>query len=214
MEVKDSANSKAFIFVTLSNSMEEINPNKYALIIWDMQYGIASRAFNYNQIVTNIRKLLEFFHKKGLMVIYSQHTGLPYELQSKYNIYRSMRTGADPKRTFMAEHSREWEIVEDLRPLEGDIVVKKHTPSFFIGTPLELYLRNRGIDYIVLTGVSTEIGIEGTARHGAYLGFIPIIIEDAVGSFDKEGHEYSLRNMRKLFEVKTTEELIKELSRS
>ncbi|MGI0080547.1 MAG: isochorismatase family protein, partial [Nitrososphaerales archaeon] len=63
----------------------------------------------------------------------------------------------------------------------------------------------------ILTGVSTEVGIEATVRHGAYLGFIPVVSEDAVGSADKQAHEASLEVMRKLFEVKSTKEIIQKI---
>jgi nicotinamidase-related amidase len=64
---------------------------------------------------------------------------------------------------------------------------------------------------MILSGVSTEGGIEGTARHGAYLGFIPVIGQDAVGSFDQQVHERMLEMMRRMFEVETTAAIIKKM---
>jgi nicotinamidase-related amidase len=83
----------------------------------------------------------------------------------------------------MAEGSQEWRIVKELVPLQGkDVALQKHTASFFVGTPLEQLLRNRGIEAIILCGLATETGIEGTARHASQLGFYPVIVEEAVGS--------------------------------
>ena len=92
--------------------------------------------------------------------------------------------------------------------------MKKHTPDFFIGTILEQVLRKRNIETLILTGVSTEVGIEGTVRHGAYLGYIPVIAEDAVGSSDKQAHDSTLEVMRKLFEVKSTKDIIQKMQAS
>lgn len=172
-----------------------------ALIIWDMQYGISTRAFNFNEIVPRIRALRDSAHGSGVPVIYSQHTSLPYEYLNAATIEFFKRRGLDPRLGFMREGSKEWQIIEDLLPTEQDLTLRKHTASFFVGTMLEQMLRNRGVDTLVLTGVSTEAGIEGTARHASYLGFRPIVVEDAVGSSDKEAHEKALWIMKKMLEV-------------
>jgi nicotinamidase-related amidase len=185
-----------------------------ALIVWDMQNGIAPRAFNFDEIRKRISSLLDAFHASGRPVIYSQHTGLPYEYMSKSMIASLKRRGMDPKsQGFMREGSRDWQIVEGLSPAEGDLVLRKHTASFFVGTMLDQLLRNRGIDTIVLAGVSTEAGIEGTARHASYLGYSPVIVEDAVGSFDREAHDHALALMKKFFAVETTESVLKNLTK-
>lgn len=179
-----------------------------ALVIWDMQYGIAPRAFNFNEIVQKIGILRDSFHEVGLPVIYSQHTALPYEYLSSASIDFFKKRGLDPKSGFMKEGSREWLIVKDLLPAKDDLVLRKHTASFFVGTMLDQVLRNRGIDTLVLVGVSTEAGIEGTARHASCLGYSPLIVEDAVGSFDKEAHEKALWLMKRMFDVRPTEAVV------
>lgn len=178
-----------------------------------MQYGIAPRAFNFNEIVQKIRALRDSFHGLSLPVIYSQHTSLPYEYLSAANVAFFKRRGLDPKSGFMREGSREWQIVEELLPAKEDLVLRKHTANFFIGTMLDQMLRNRGVETLVLAGVSTEAGIEGTARHASYLGYSPLIVEDAVGSFDKEAHEKALWLMRKMFDVRPTKAIVASIKR-
>lgn len=173
-----------------------------------MQYGIAPRAFNFEEMVPKIRALRDSFHGFGLPVIYSQHTGLPYDYLSAANIAFLKKRGLDPKSGFMREGSRDWQIVEEFIPAREDLVLRKHTGTFFVGTMLDQMLRNRGVDAMVLTGVSTEGGIEGTARHASYLGYFPIIVEDVVGSFDRDAHEKALWLMRKMFDVRTTEAVV------
>jgi len=180
-----------------------------ALIVWDMQYGIAPRAFNFDAIVSNTKKMIDTFHASKKPVIYSQHTGLAYEYLSKPMIAMIQKRGLDPRKGgFLQEGTHDWEIVKELAPAETDLVLRKYTASFFIGTILEQILRNRSIDTLVLAGVSTEGGIEGTARHASYLGYFPVIAEDAVGSFDREAHEAALKLMGRMFEVRTAESII------
>ena len=182
------------------------------LIIWDMQYGIALRAFNFAEIVVRIKDLIETFHASGRPVIYSQHTGLPYEYLSKSMIAFIQRRGLDPRKGgFLQEGTHDWEIVKELSPIKTDLVFRKYTASFFIGTILDQVLRNRGVDTLVLAGVSTEGGIEGTARHASYLGYFPVIARDAVGSFDREAHEAAIKFMTRAFEVQTAESIIANL---
>ena len=112
----------------------------------------------------------------------------------------------------MGEGSEDWKIVDRLEPSKGDLVLRKNTPSFFIGTFLEQILRSRGVETLILCGVTTEVGIEGTARHAGYLGFLPVIVEDAVGSFDPQIREKALDIMRRMFEVRTTHEVVTKLN--
>jgi len=185
------------------------NYSRSALIVWDMQYGIAPRAFNFEGIVGKIKELIEAFHAYGRPVIYSQHTGLPYEYLSKSMIALIQKRGLDPKKGgFLQEGTHDWEIVKELSPAKTDLVLRKYTASFFIGTILDQLLRNRGIDTVVLVGVSTEGGIEGTARNASYLGYFVVVAEDAVGSFDREAHEVALKLMNKMFEVQKTESIL------
>lgn len=198
----------------MSINEPEVGLENSALIVWDMQNGIARRAFNIAQIVANTNLLIEAAHKSRRPVIVSQHTGIPYEYLSKYGIYSARKRGIDPKAgTFMAEGTNDWKLMDELALGEDDTVVKKHTPSFFVGTMVEQLLRNRGVDTIILAGVSTDAGIEGTARHAAALGFLPVVVEDAVGTFDRARHESALQLMRGMFPVKKTEEVIRLLSK-
>ena len=57
----------------------------------------------------------------------------------------------------------------------------KLTMSAFVGRPLEIVLRDRGVTTLILVGAVLEIGIEPTARHAADLGFLPVVVEDACG---------------------------------
>ncbi|MHB8566399.1 MAG: cysteine hydrolase family protein [Nitrososphaerales archaeon] len=188
------------------------NYQNYALIVWDVQYGLASKAIGLQDALKNIRRLIDATHARKMPVIYTQMTGLPYEYQSEYNKFWLSNRGIDPKNPRLPEGSHEWEILAEVAPSKEDIVLKKTTHSLFAGTMAENLLRNRKIDVLVLTGFNTEVGIEATSRHAGHLGFIPVIAEDAIGSSEKELHDASLLVMRKLAAIRSTEEIVREIN--
>jgi nicotinamidase-related amidase len=77
----------------------------------------------------------------------------------------------------------------------GDLVITKRQWSAFYGTELDLQLRRRGIRTIVLGGVSTEIGVESTARQAYEHGYELLIVKDATTSSVAEGHEMSMKHI-------------------
>ena len=198
----------------MADSKSLVNYSKSALIVWDLQYGIASKVANLDSILANAKALIEACHNVGRPVFFSQSTGLSYGFQSPYMRYWLAKRGIDPKIPRMLEGSGEWKIIKEIEPSGEDFVLKKATQSFFVGTNLEQLLRNSGIECIIIAGVSTEVGVEATARHGAQIGFVPVIAEDAIGSSDKQLHEASLAVMRKLFEVKPTKEILNQIHTS
>jgi len=81
--------------------------------------------------------------------------------------------------------------------------------SAFEGTPLNMALRDCGLSTFIIIGVATEIGIEPTVRHGADLGYIPIVVTDACGSGHEEAGQRALSTLRFLGDAlfTTTEEI-------
>lgn len=73
------------------------------------------------------------------------------------------------------------EIIEELRPQQGDITIKKQRYDGFIGTNLELTLMTLGIKYLIFIGTATNICVESTLRHAFLLDYFPILVSDAVG---------------------------------
>jgi len=75
------------------------------------------------------------------------------------------------------------------KPIEGEPVFRKNVNSAFIGTELESYLRERGVENLVLVGLTTEHCISTTARMGANLGFGITIVADATAAFEHKGYD-------------------------
>jgi len=191
---------------------------KSALIVYNMQEGNPGRKTLFPKIIPNVRRLIDAYHKKGRPVIYGQHVSLPEEYQPKYYAYWLSWGGHD-----VGEWSRKWadgspatEIIDEVKPGRHDLVIKKHVASFFMETNVEVVLRSKEIETIVLCGVSTEHGIESTARHASFLGFMPVIVEDAVESKQAIYKKYSLALLKDIFacEVIKTDDVIRRLQGS
>jgi nicotinamidase-related amidase len=90
-------------------------------------------------------------------------------------------------------HGRE--IVEELKPQPRDIVFQKRRPDAFVGTDFDLMLRSNGVRTILIGGVATEGGVEGTARSARNLGYDVVVLRDCVGSRSRELHELALKLM-------------------
>ena len=74
-----------------------------------------------------------------------------------------------------------------------DIEITKRQWSAFYGTELDLQLRRRGIKTIFLCGISTNIGVESTAREAFQLGYDQVFVTDSMTAFSKEEHEGTLK---------------------
>ena len=84
------------------------------------------------------------------------------------------------------------EIMPEMGPKAGDVVVTKHHPCAFNGTDLDIQLRRRGIQTIVLCGIATNVGVEATARIGFELGYHLVFADDAMAARDAELHTASV----------------------
>ncbi|QUY46356.1 hydrolase [Serratia plymuthica] len=102
-----------------------------------------------------------------------------------------------------------WEFPEPLAVSEGDILVTKRQWGAFYGTELDLQLRRRGIKTVVLGGISTNIGVESTARAGWEHGYELVIAEDLCSAQNAEMHRFAVENIfPRLARVRSTGEIL------
>jgi nicotinamidase-related amidase len=89
------------------------------------------------------------------------------------------------------------------------VIITKRQWGAFYGTELDLQLRRRGVDTIVLCGISTSIGVESTARDAYERGYNQIFVEDAMAARDVEEHRHTVRSLfPRIGRVRTTEEVL------
>ena len=101
------------------------------------------------------------------------------------------------------------EVLDELEPGPNERQVIKYRPSAFIGTTLDLILRNRSIRAAVVIGVSTHNCVESTVRDLEQYGYYPVILSDCVSTSRQDLHEAGLLVMSARYDVVTSEELFK-----
>lgn len=79
----------------------------------------------------------------------------------------------------LAKGSWDYQLVDELVPQPGDIVLPKPRYSGFFNTPLDSILRSRGIRHLVFTGIATNVCVESTLRDGFFLEYFGVVLEDA-----------------------------------
>jgi nicotinamidase-related amidase len=195
-----------------STLTELVDPKRAALLIWDMEYAIGPNAFNYKDILANLKQTSTLARQVGVPVFYSVQT--PFDVAKEeagvWVRIRMKRAKATEPGQLLQEkedpHGRE--IVAELQPQPQDIAFQKRRPDGFVGTDFDLMLRSKGVGTILIGGVATEGGVEGTARTARNLGYDVVILKDCVGSRSREQHEMALKLMElAFFEIATANEI-------
>jgi biuret amidohydrolase len=183
----------------------------FALVVWDMQEGIARAATNFQALTTNIPRLAQAARKRGWPVVYSQHFSVPIEHEDR-PMLRTLwqRTGEDASKlkSVFPAGSPGWQFVPETAPTESDVVVAKRRASFFEGTTFRSLLAGRNIDVIVLTGVATDRGVLSTAREAAFRGLFTVVVSDAVGSHSDSAQDQGLKDLGAISSICTTDEVL------
>jgi nicotinamidase-related amidase len=190
--------------------MDELlfNKNSAALVVIDLQKGIvhghhALAPHTPEEVVSNASKLADACRENGIPVM------LVHVNSSPATALKPEADAAIPMRTPGADWA---EFVTEMTPKQGDIVVTKQQWGAFYGTDLELQLRRRKIDTIILCGISTNIGVESTARNAFELGFKQVFVEDAMAAMTSESHDNTINNIfKRIGRVRTTKEVIEQI---
>lgn len=168
-----------------------LDPKKTALVLIDLQSGIVARQtapYSATEVVQRAARLAEAFRTKGAPVIYVR-----VDMNNILNLpvdepFRP--ANAPPPPTSASE------LVPDAGFQPGDILVTKRHWGAFAGTNLEQVLRERRIDTVVLGGISTNAGVESTARQGTGLGFAFVLVEDICStSMGEEAHRFAFEKI-------------------
>jgi biuret amidohydrolase len=187
--------------LTIPQSLKEAcDPARLALIVYDMQVGILSQISDGDAVTTNVAAVLRAARKAGVRVVFLRHLSLPKELMGVSQLRMAMawqRVGSvDEVRPWFLRDSPGFQLLPEMTPRESEAVFDKITMSAFEGTPLDITLRDCGVNAFLIAGVATEVGIEPTVRHGADLGYIPIVVTDACGAGHADAAERALASLR------------------
>jgi nicotinamidase-related amidase len=204
-----------------------VNPERAALLIIDMQYATGSRQGAL------ARKLKAEGSSVGdYRFARIEQSVLPHTLQLRERFTALQRpvlhvtVGAAHSNAWdapvhmrkmfveFANHvgSREHEILDELKPLANEHVLRKTTIGAFASTNIDSLLRALGCEQLYLVGISTNMCVETTAREAADRGYQVTLVEDACGTTHEDLHQATMRNFQRLFgRVRSTQEALTEL---
>lgn len=184
-------------------TLEDVcHPQKMALLVYDMQVGIAQQLPNSEAFIQQVKKVVDVARTKQMRIFFSRHTTLPNQVAGVSQLKGAMalqrvKDVAEVKPNFLP-NSTAHAIIPELSPLPSEVAFDKLTMSAFIGSYLNLALRDARIEAVAIVGAVLEFGIEPTVRHAADLGYIPVLIQDACYSFSEENRERSLSNLNSI----------------
>lgn len=184
----------------IPQTLEDVcDPTRLALVVYDMQVGIVRQIENGSEITARVLEVLRAAREAGIRVLFTRHMSLPKELMGVSQLRMAMAwqrvKSVDEVKPWFLRDSDGFHLVPDLTPLPSEAVFDKITMSAFEGTPLDIALRDCGIAAFVIAGIALEIGIEPTVRHGADLGYIPVVVTDACGFGHREAAQRSLASL-------------------
>ena len=198
----------------------DLNPRQTALLVVDLQRAYLDKSLDYSfcqhavDIVPNVNRLAKALRQAGGVVVWIQNTATPETLKnwSNYN-YRFLSEAKRSKRyTSIEDGAAGHELWPELDVHPGDLRIKKTRFSAFIAgsSDIDLELRKRSIDTLIVTGTGTGTCCESTARDAMMLNYATIMVSDGNACATDEEHNASLTAFYRNFgDVMTTEELVR-----
>jgi biuret amidohydrolase len=175
------------------------DPTRLALVVYDMQVGIVKQIENGQQITDKVVQVLEAARKAGVRVFFTRHMSLPKELMGVSQFRMAMAwqrvKSANEVNPWFLRDAPGFHLIPEMNPLPSEAIFDKISMSAFEGTPLDMALRDCGIDAFAVVGIAMEVGIEPTVRHGTDLGYIPVVIKDACGFGHREAADRSIASL-------------------
>ncbi len=203
-------------------SYRHLDPHRTAVLFFDVlnvYYRGADEATQRNMepMVLNCARIMGAARAVDIPIFYAKADHRPDRADCATTVtdtdmkFQTWPDSVRPRRHAPASSQGTWEsdVIDEIKPQAGDYVISKHRWSSFYQTNLELSLRTRGIDTIVLAGGSTEVGIASTAYAARDRDFSLVIVSDAcISSFPDNHEQFMARIFPRMARVRTTEQSI------
>ena len=197
----------------------ELTPSRTAVIAVHMQHDIISADGGFGgffaaqaaerDVIGQAAKLLDAARRSGAAVVYTRvawQPGYPDLVVNSPLLGMVAQFGA------LVEGSAKAEIVPQLTPQDGNVVLTHQRVGGFSASQLDVILRSRGVDTLLFAGVATNASVESTARQASDLGYRTIIVADACSAADPGAHDAAIASLGLLGEITTTAEAVDALS--
>jgi len=202
----------------------KIDVNKMALLVIDMQndlikvkeepFNAVTKMAQSKGIIANTAKVVAAARRVGIPVIFIGHVHRKDNADVVATVTDLMLQGlAPPAREAMVEGTPGAQIVDELKPIAGDHVIWKRRSSAFYNTDLELMLRSRGVDTLIIAGVVTNGCVANTVRSARERDFNVIVLSDCIATMMPEDDRYFIeRAFPREGRVRTSDEIMKAIS--
>ena len=178
---------------------DALRPATLALLVYDMQVGVLGQIPDSGRVLANVLRVLAAARERRVRTVFSRHYSMPTELAGVYQLRQAKvwqhKARAAETQPLIDRGSPGFELAPELKPQASEAVMDKITMSAFEGTPLDIVLRDCGVDTYLIVGVALEVGIEPTVRHSADRGYIPVVVRDACGSGDAAAGKRTIESL-------------------
>jgi nicotinamidase-related amidase len=184
----------------IPQTLEDIcDPTRLALVVYDMQIGIVKQIENGQEIAEKVLQVLDAARTAGIRIFFTRHLSLPKELMgvSQFRMAMAWQRVKSPNevKPWFLRDAPGFHLIPEMNPLPSEAIFDKITMSAFEGTPLNIALRDCGINAFVIVGIAMEIGIEPTVRQGSDLGYIPVVVKDACGFGHRDAADRAIASL-------------------